>query len=202
MRGYFGIGVERVSKAMNVGSLFRTAHAFGASFVFSIVSVYDRHEGGLADTSDAGRNLPLYEFDDVRALALPRDCSLVAVEITEDAAELPSFRHPRCAAYVFGAERGGLTPEFLELADHVVKIPTRFSVNLAVAGAIIMYDRLLSSNRFARRPLLPGGPPEEVRPHEFGGPIWIKKERRRAAAREKKAKDSAKDSAEDSPRET
>jgi len=198
MRGYFGIGVERVSKAMNVGSLFRTAHAFGASFVFSIASAYDRHEGGLADTSDAARNLPLYEFDEARALALPRDCSLVAVEIAEDAAELPSFRHPRCAAYVFGAERGGLTPELLALADHVVKIPTRFSVNLAVAGAIIMYDRLLSSNRFARRPLIPGGPPEEVRAHEFGEPIWTKKERRRAAAREKKAKEST----EDSPRET
>ncbi|MDH3234461.1 MAG: RNA methyltransferase [Alphaproteobacteria bacterium] len=193
MRGYFGIGVERVSKAMNVGSLFRTAHAFGASFVFSIAAAYDRSEGGLADTSDAASNLPLYEFDDARALALPRDCSLVAVEITPDAAELPSFRHPRCAAYVFGAERGGLSPDLLELADHVVKIPTRFSVNLAVAGAIVMYDRLLSSNRFARRPLVPGGAPEELQPHEFGEPIWTKNERRRAAAREKKSKEAAED---------
>ena len=31
MRGYFGIGVEGISKPMNLGSLFRTAHAFGAS---------------------------------------------------------------------------------------------------------------------------------------------------------------------------
>ena len=36
MRGYFGIGVENLSKQMNAGSLFRTAHAFGASFVFTI----------------------------------------------------------------------------------------------------------------------------------------------------------------------
>ena len=36
MRGYFGIGVEGISKTMNVGNLFRTAHAFGASFVFTI----------------------------------------------------------------------------------------------------------------------------------------------------------------------
>jgi tRNA G18 (ribose-2'-O)-methylase SpoU len=27
MKGYFGIGVEGISKAMNVGTLFRTAHA-------------------------------------------------------------------------------------------------------------------------------------------------------------------------------
>jgi len=193
MRGYFGIGVERVSKAMNVGSLFRTAHAFGASFVFSIATDYDRRKAGLADTSDAARTLPLYEFDEARALALPRECSLVAVEITDDAAELPSFRHPRCAAYVFGAERGGLTSELLDLADHTVKIPTRFSVNLAVAGALVMYDRLLSSNKFAHRPLIPGGPPEPIKSHEFGEPIWTKKERRRAAAGKKKEKESVKD---------
>src|SRR3546814_2552323 len=28
MRGYFGIGVEGISKPMNVGNLFRSAHAF------------------------------------------------------------------------------------------------------------------------------------------------------------------------------
>ena len=36
MRGYFGIGIEGVSKPMNLGSLMRTAHAFGASFCFAI----------------------------------------------------------------------------------------------------------------------------------------------------------------------
>lgn len=192
MRGYFGIGVERVSKAMNVGSLFRTAHAFGASFVFSIATDYDRRKAGLADTSDAARTLPLYEFDEARALALPRDCALVAVEITEEAAELPSFRHPRCAAYVFGAERYGLSRELLGLADHVVKIPTRFSVNLAISGAIVMYDRLLTSNKFARRPVVPGGPPEPIPPHEFGEPIRSRKAARRTAAGKKTAKESAK----------
>ena len=35
MRGYFGIGVEGIGKAMNVGSLLPTAHAFGASFMFT-----------------------------------------------------------------------------------------------------------------------------------------------------------------------
>jgi len=181
MRGYFGIGVERVSNPMNVGSLFRTAHAFGASFVFSVAGAYNRHEGGYADTSSAVRNLPLHEFENAGALALPRDCALVAVELDEDAVELPSFRHPRCAAYVFGAERGGLSVELLELAEHVVRIPTCFSVNLAVAGAIVMYDRLLSSGRFAGRPVVPGGPVEPVEPHEFGDPVWARKARRRAA---------------------
>jgi len=188
MRGYFGIGVERVSKAMNVGSLFRTAHAFGASFVFSIATDYDRKKAGRADTSDAAQNLPLYEFDDAESLALPRECQLVAIEITEDALDLPSFRHPRCAAYAFGSERYGLSPELLEIADHVVRIPTRFSVNLAVAGAIVMYDRLLTSNKFAGRPVVPAGPPEPLPGHVFGDPIRRTRAPRRIVARETSAK--------------
>ncbi len=36
MRGYFGIGIEGSSKPMNAGNLFRSANAFGASFVFTL----------------------------------------------------------------------------------------------------------------------------------------------------------------------
>ena len=39
MRGYFGIGVEGVSKAMNVGNMYRSANAFGASVVFTVAAI-------------------------------------------------------------------------------------------------------------------------------------------------------------------
>ncbi len=35
-RGWFGIGMEGVSKAGNARAVFRTAHAFGASFLFTV----------------------------------------------------------------------------------------------------------------------------------------------------------------------
>lgn len=181
MRGYFGIGVEGLSKQMNAGNLFRTAHAFGASFVFTVGAVYSRREGGHADTSDTPANVPYHDFPDVRALALPKGCALVGVELIDEAAELPSFRHPRCAAYVMGPERGRLSPELVGLCDHIVKIPTQFCVNVGVAGAIVMYDRLTSLGRFAARPVAPGGPAEPLAAHEFGEPVWRKKARRRLA---------------------
>jgi tRNA G18 (ribose-2'-O)-methylase SpoU len=62
MKGYFGIGVEGVSKAMNVGTLFRTAHAFDAAFVFTVRAQYDRRKGSQADTSDTPRSVPTYHF--------------------------------------------------------------------------------------------------------------------------------------------
>ncbi|MGQ0662322.1 MAG: RNA methyltransferase [Pseudomonadota bacterium] len=170
MRGYFGIGVEGVSKPMNLGSLLRTAHAFGASFVFTIGAAYGRADGRLADTSDAPASLPLYEFADAGSLLLPRDCALIGVELLDRAVDLPSFRHPRAAAYVLGPERGALSPLLVGLCEHVVKIPTRFAINLALAGAIVMYDRLLTLGRFAGRPLVPGGRPEPLAPAAFGPP--------------------------------
>ena len=170
MRGYFGIGVESISKAMNVGSLFRTANAFGASFVFTIAAAYRVREGGKADTSDAPGHVPFYSFPDVAALVLPKDCRLVGVEIADDATELPSFRHPAQAAYVLGPERGSLSAALAKRCDYVVKIPTRFALNVGIAGAIVMYDRLASLGRYARRPERPGGPSEPPPKHVFGGP--------------------------------
>ena len=169
-RGYFGIGVEGVSKPMNVGALMRTAHAFGASFVFTLGAAYERDEARLSDTSDAAASVPFFEFAGIADFALPRDCALVGVELMDDAIELPSFTHPRVAAYVLGPERGALSPALLARCAHVVKIPTRFSINLALAGALVMYDRLVSLGRFARRPVATGAPTELPPRHEFAPP--------------------------------
>ncbi len=156
-RGYFGIGAEGLSKPMNLGTLMRTAHAFGASFMF-LVDPYERlREARRADTSNAPQSLPLFEFPSIARMALPRHCVLVGVELTDEAAPLPSFRHPLNAAYVFGPERGSLSPEMRARCQHLVYIPTRFCVNIGVAAAITLYDRLLSTARFAERPVLSGG---------------------------------------------
>ena len=195
MRGYFGIGIVGASKSMNVGSLFRTAHAFGASFVFTVGATYVRRAGRGADTSNAPDQVPFYEFPDGESLILPQGTELVGVEIVDEATELPSFRHPRQAAYVLGAERVSLPSALLARCDHMVRIPTRFSINVALAGAIIMYDRTISLGRFARRPLTPGGVPEPVPEHVFGNPRF-----RKQAARFRAAPPAARESAEPADR--
>ena len=177
-RGYFGIGVEGISKAMNVGSIMRSAHAFGASFVFTIGATYRESGGGKSDTSDTPEHLPLYEFGDVASLRLPKSCALVGIELIDEAADLPSFRHPSRCAYVLGPERGSLSPDLIALCDHTVKIPTRFCVNVGVAAAIVMYDRALTLGRYAPRPVRSGGPTEALPAHEFGEPVIRRKRQR------------------------
>tara|TARA_B100000886_G_scaffold336557_1_gene295568 strand:+ start:2676 stop:3221 length:546 start_codon:yes stop_codon:yes gene_type:complete len=168
MRGYFGIGVEGLSKPMNAGNLYRSAHAFGASFVFTVAANYQENIR-KSDTSNTKNQIPFYEFDNINTINLPRECVLVGVEITEEATELPSFCHPRCAAYILGMERGSLSSGTMELCHHIVRIPTQFSLNVATAGAVIMYDRMLSCRRFGARPTSPNGPIEPV-PKPFFGP--------------------------------
>lgn len=169
-RGYFGIGIEGVSKAANVGALLRTAHAFGAAFCFSIGAGFDARAGRQADTADTPAHVPLWRFASLGELCLPQGCALVGIELVEGATDLPSFRHPLNAAYVLGPERGALSPALLGRCRHVVRVPTRFALNLAVAGAIVLYDRLLQHGRFAERPVASGGAPDPAPAPGHGAP--------------------------------
>lgn len=162
MRGYFGLGVEGISKEQNVGTLVRSAHSFGAGFFFAIAPSVDIEAMRASDTADSFDHMPYYQYEDAKALELPRECQLVGVEFLADAVELPSFRHPTRAAYVLGPEMGNLSAPLQSRCDHIIKIPMKFCVNVGVAGALIMYDRMLSMRRFAPRPVKAGGPEKHV----------------------------------------
>ena len=168
MRGYFAIGVEGLSKEGNFGNLVRTAHAFGASFFFTVASERTFAQPGT-DTSRSSDHIPYYPWEAAHKMHLPKDCRLVGVELTEDAVDLPSFRHPTKAAYILGPERGNLTAAMQDKCEFIIKIPTRFCLNVATAGAIIMYDRVQSLGGFADRPVRVGGP-KELKEHQHGLP--------------------------------
>lgn len=172
-RGYFGVGAEGVSKSANMGALLRTGHAFGAAFCFTVGGGFDARAGRAADTADTPSHVPLWRWGEVAAMQLPRECALVGIELLADAVDLPSFRHPLNAAYVLGPERSGLSPALRARCRHVVRIPTRFALNLAVAGALVLYDRLLQHGRFADRPVASGGPDRALQPAAgHGDPVF------------------------------
>jgi tRNA G18 (ribose-2'-O)-methylase SpoU len=185
VRGYFGIGAEGISKPMNFSNMARTAYGFGASFVFTVSPGRRMREqiaktdtgAAPADTGTSAEHMPWYTFEDHTKIALPQGCQLVGVELTDEAIELPSFRHPTRAAYVLGPENGSLSPDLMKECAFVVKIPTRFCLNVATAGAVVMYDRFVSLGRFPERPVRAGGlvdgPQGPLPPHVHGQPKWI-----------------------------
>ncbi|MEM8772129.1 MAG: RNA methyltransferase [Pseudomonadota bacterium] len=159
MRGYFGVGAERISKPMNLGAILRTGHAFGASFAFSINAHHATREVRWADTANSADHIPYYEWNGLNDMRLPKGCVLVGVELDPTAVMLPSFKHPINAAYLFGPEKGDLSEDAKAACAHLVQIPTKFCVNLSVAAAVVMYDRVLSLGGFPARPVMSGGPP-------------------------------------------
>ena len=164
MRGYFGIGSERISKAMNLGAVLRTAHAFDASFAFTVNAHHSTYDVNRADTSKSDAHLPLYEWESPAEIRLPKGCVLVGVELDDRAVELPSFRHPLNAAYILGPEKGSLSAEAMARCAHLVKIPTRFCVNLSSAAAIVMYDRAITTGDFGARKMTAGAGADEPPP--------------------------------------
>ncbi len=184
--GFFAVGVEGISKPHNVGAIFRTAHAFYADFVFTVHpkidtlrSIFpDGHVQGKSfydtDTSKTFNQVPYYEYNSPSAISVPKNCAIVGVELTDDACALPEFCHPNRCAYVFGPERGNLSEDMQARCAYMVKIPTKFCLNVSVACAIIIYDRIQSLHKWRRRPLTPRGISEDHTPHQSGGPILRK----------------------------
>lgn len=174
LRGYFAVGAERISKPLNLGNLMRSAHAFGASFVFTVAAHHkisaQASTISKSDTSKTFDHIPYYIWSDLSQMVLPERCELVGVELTEVSRDLPSFRHPFRAAYVLGSERGSLSDEMMARCDHIVKIPTAFCINVATAGAIVMYDRVRMLGHFAPPPVTPGGEVEALPMHIHGIP--------------------------------
>jgi tRNA G18 (ribose-2'-O)-methylase SpoU len=63
------------------------------------------------------------------------------LELNKKAVALEEFTHPRGCVYLLGAEEHGLTNKAMEKSHHLVKFDTRLSINVSVAGSMIMYDR-------------------------------------------------------------
>lgn len=141
-RGFCAIGVYRPKTAQNIGTLLRSATLYEAAFVFTVGARYVRQ---ASDTPNTPKHTPLFQFADINDLRehLPWSSPLVGVELDERAVTLGQFGHPERAVYLLGAEDTGLPGPVLDACHAVVQIPTPqpASMNVAVAGSILLHDR-------------------------------------------------------------
>ncbi len=138
---FYGIGVMQATREINVGTLWRSAYIMGASFIFTVDKKYKKQSADVVVTPS---RIPLYHYQHLEDLRthLPYGCPLVGVELSNDAIMLSEFEHPKRAVYLLGSETNGLSPKTLASCHRVVRLPGAFSLNVAVAGSIVMHDRI------------------------------------------------------------
>lgn len=143
---FFGIGIQNGKTPENLGVLWRTAQNMGASFIFTIGNRYAKQ---ACDTHNAVKSMPYFHYEsfDEFYKYLPKGARVVGVELTDNAEALETFHHPRRCVYLLGAEDHGLPKKAIEKSHHLIKFKSKFSVNVAVAGSIVMYDRGINKPR-------------------------------------------------------
>lgn len=139
-RGYFGIGLYEPKFADNLGTLLRSAQAFGADFTFAIGERSFHKQA--SNTTRSYRHVPHMEYrdwDQAKA-CLPVERKMIAIETS--GVPIAGFVHPERAVYLLGREDAGLPDSVIEQCDAVIAIPSRYCINVAVAGSIVLFDRI------------------------------------------------------------
>jgi len=144
--GYFSIGVVGLKSSYNLGTLWRSAYQSGAAQLFV---VGDRYQPQTSDTVKAWRHVPLINHADWNAFAAASPFGAMWVAVEMGGEPLETFEHPERAIYILGSEDSGLPEAVLRACHRTVSLPSARceSFNVAVAGSVVMYDRLAKERR-------------------------------------------------------
>lgn len=144
--------VDGLEKPGNLGALLRTADAVDADAVFVTGHGTDPFNPNVVRASMGSifsRPLVTTSGDELRRFLREHGVRVVA---TSPAAELPfwdaDLKGP--VALVLGTEHEGLNAEWLDSADERVHVPmagTADSLNVATAGALVLYEALRQRRR-------------------------------------------------------
>ena len=140
---YFEIGIFQPRNKENIGTLWRSAWQLGAAGIF-VIGRKQRKQ--TSDVLNVPQKIPLRHFEslDDFLIARPTGAQLIGVEF--GGTSLSSFKHPSRAIYLLGSETNGLSKEALNVCNEVIQIESvnTLSYNVAVAGSIVMYHRLIN----------------------------------------------------------
>ena len=130
--------LDNVSDPGNLGTLLRTALAFGYNDVILKEGCSQYNEKVLQSTQGAIFNLNIANYEGAKQL---KGYEVLATEI-KGSVDLSTLGKINKHVLVLGNEAHGVSKELLELANKRVRIEIKNieSLNVAVAGAIAMYQ--------------------------------------------------------------
>jgi RNA methyltransferase, TrmH family len=129
------LALWHVADPGNVGTLIRSADAFGGAVALSSGCADPTGPKAMRASAGAVFRVPLGGFDDANGQRI----GLVA----RGGAPLDELDLPKGVVFVLGAEREGLPSELLARCEATATIPTpgaAESLNVAVAGTIALYE--------------------------------------------------------------
>jgi RNA methyltransferase, TrmH family len=126
------LALWRLADPGNVGTLIRTADAFGAAVALSPGCADPTSPKALRATAGSIWRVPLGTWDDLGG----RRIALVA----HGGEPLASLDLTGRVTFLLGAERDGLPPEVERDADAHIPIAGAESLNVAAAGAVALYE--------------------------------------------------------------
>ncbi|MGP9695312.1 TrmH family RNA methyltransferase [Brachybacterium sp. AOP25-B2-12] len=139
------IAIENLEHDANIGSIVRTANAFGVG-AFHIVGRRRWNRRGAMVTDRYQHELHHETMADLAAWARAQRRELLAIDTVPGARPLEGARLPVRAVLVFGQEGPGLSAEAIAHCSEVLEITqygsTR-SLNVAAAAAIAMHTWVL-----------------------------------------------------------
>lgn len=137
--------LDGVQDPGNVGTVWRTADAFGADGLILVNGCADPFSPKVVrSTMGAVFRLPVYQTDPKRLKTAceQAELPLYATALRENAEDVGRADLKRCAA-VIGSEGRGVSEEMLSLCGRTLKIPMRQrceSLNAAVAASVILWE--------------------------------------------------------------
>jgi len=138
--GYLEIAVDNVTRDFNMGTIIRTANAFGVRHVHVVGRKQWNKRGAMM--TDTYLHVHYHQTAEEFMQAI-HGKTLIAVDNVEGSRMLGDKDLPRNAVLLFGAEGPGIREELLEEAAEIVAIEqygsTR-SINVGVAAGIVMYE--------------------------------------------------------------
>jgi tRNA G18 (ribose-2'-O)-methylase SpoU len=134
------IAIENLARDFNMGTIIRTANAFGVRHVHVVGSRQWNKRGAMM--TDKYLHIHYYANVDEFVTAMGH-ASIIAVDNVAGSVSLDGAELPEASVLVFGSERDGLSREMLIRAARIVAIDqygsTR-SLNVGVAAGIVMHE--------------------------------------------------------------
>ncbi len=135
------IAIENLEHDYNIGSIVRSANAFGVSMVH-IVGRKRWNRRGAMVTDRYQHIIHHSTFDDFTNWCLENDMPIIGIDILDNSKPIEKAVLPEKCMLLFGQEGAGISKDLLDKCDQVLHITQRGStrsINVGAAAAVAMY---------------------------------------------------------------